>query len=277
MSRVHLCLGSPAVNPYSFDKARIRIYSVEELCYFLRENAYLLDETIFTRGLSDWLYKECGLPELGQKLNMLQKNKGKPESFVTAIFEYTGYFKPEEIRETQRLVRVSANVTLTEKQKARADYFLESRRYVLAMQEYRNLLQDGDALAPDFAGSIYHNLGTSQAKLFLFEKAAASFEQAYRLTGNPESLLQYLAAMRLHLKEPEYLNFLTDHAEYYDASLELEKRVVARKEAWTNSRNQSVVSEIKGAFFSGEEEKCRELMGQEVEKLEEEYRDYVVQ
>ena len=65
------------------------------------------------------------------------------------------------------------------------------------------------------------------------------------------------------------MNFLTDHAEYYDASLELEKRVVARKEAWTNSRNQSVVSEIKGAFFSGEEEKCRELMGQEVVKLEE--------
>ena len=148
---------------------------------------------------------------------------------------------------------------------------------MLAMQEYRNLLQDGDALAPDFSGKIYHNLGTAQAKLFLFEKAAASFEQAYRLTGDPESLFQYLAAMRLHLKEPEYLNFLTEHAEYYEASLELEKRVVARKEAWVDSRNQSMVAEIKGAFFSGEKEACRELMRQEIGKLEEEYRDYVVQ
>ena len=273
MSRVHLCLGRTASAPYSFDKARVRVYSVEELCYFLKENAYLLDETIFTRGLSDWLYKECGLPDLGQKLNMLQKNKEKPEAFVTAIFEYTGYFRQEEIQETERLVRVSADVSLVEKQKARADYFLESRRYVLAMQEYRNLLQDGDALAPDFSGKIYHNLGTAQAKLFLFEKAAASFEQAYRLTGDPESLFQYLAAMRLHLKEPEYLNFLTEHAEYYEASLELEKRVVARKEAWVDSRNQSMVAEIKGAFFSGEEEACRELMRQEIGKLEEEYRD----
>ena len=277
MSRVHLCLGKTAAAPYSFDKARVRVYSVEELCYFLKENAYLLDETIFTRGLSDWLYKECGLPDLGQKLNMLQKNKEKPEAFVTAIFEYTGYFRQEEIQETERLVRVSADVSLVEKQKARADYFLESRRYVLAMQEYRNLLQDGDALAPDFSGKIYHNLGTAQAKLFLFEKAAASFEQAYRLTGDPESLFQYLAAMRLHLKVPEYLNFLTEHAEYYEASLELEKRVVARKEAWVDSRNQSMVAEIKGAFFSGEEEACRELMRQEIGKLEEEYRDYVVQ
>ena len=275
MSRVHLCLGRTASVPYSFDKARVRVYSVEELCYFLKENAYLLDETIFTRGLSDWLYKECGLPDLGQKLNMLQKNKEKPEAFVTAIFEYTGYFRQEEIQDTERLV--SADVSLVEKQKARSDYFLESRRYVLAMQEYRNLLQDGDALAPDFSGKIYHNLGTAQAKLFLFEKAAASFEQAYRLTGDPESLFQYLAAMRLHLKEPEYLNFLTEHAEYYEASLELEKRVVARKEAWVDSRNQSMVAEIKGAFFSGEEEACRELMRQEIGKLEEEYRDYVVQ
>lgn len=277
MSRVHLCLGRTAAAPYSFDKARIRVYSVEELCYFLKENAYLLDETIFTRGLSDWLYKECGLPELGQKLNMLLKNKEKPEAFVTAIFEYTGYFRQEEIQETKRLVRVSADVSLVEKQKARADYFLESRRYVLAMQEYRNLLRDGEALAPDFSGKLYHNLGTAQARLFLFEKAAASFEQAYRLTGDPESLFQYLAAMRLHLKEPEYLNFLTEHTEYYEASLELEKRVVARKEAWVDSRNQSMVAEIKGAFFSGEEETCRELMRQEIGKLEEEYRDYVVQ
>lgn len=277
MSRVHLCLGRTAAAPYSFDKARIRVYSVEELCYFLKENAYLLDETIFTRGLSDWLYKECGLPELGQKLNMLLKNKEKPEAFVTAIFEYTGYFRQEEIQETKRLVRVSADVSLVEKQKARADYFLESRRYVLAMQEYRNLLRDGEALAPDFSGKLYHNLGTAQARLFLFEKAAASFEQAYRLTGDQESLFQYLAAMRLHLKEPEYLNFLTEHTEYYEASLELEKRVVARKEAWVDSRNQSMVAEIKGAFFSGEEETCRELMRQEIGKLEEEYRDYVVQ
>ena len=118
MSRVHLCLGKTAAAPYSFDKARVRVYSVEELCYFLKENAYLLDETIFTRGLSDWLYKECGLPDLGQKLNMLQKNKEKPEAFVTAIFEYTGYFRQEEIQETERLVRVSADVSLVEKQKA---------------------------------------------------------------------------------------------------------------------------------------------------------------
>ena len=73
------------------------------------------------------------------------------------------------------------------------------------------------------------NMGCAQAKLFLFEKAAVSFEQASRLGGDPDSLLSYLAAMRLHLKEQEYLNFLTEHPEYYETSLELEKLVVERK------------------------------------------------
>ena len=50
-----------------------------------------------------------------------------------------------------------------------------------------------------------------------------------------------------------------------------------RKEGWTASRNESVVAEIKSAFFSGEEEKCGELMEGVLGKLEEEYRDYVVQ
>lgn len=50
MSRVHLCLGRLADNPYTFEKSRVRVFSIEELCFFLRENAYLLDENIFYPG-----------------------------------------------------------------------------------------------------------------------------------------------------------------------------------------------------------------------------------
>lgn len=37
MSRVHLCLGRLADNPYTFEKSRVRVFSIEELCFFLRE------------------------------------------------------------------------------------------------------------------------------------------------------------------------------------------------------------------------------------------------
>ena len=54
MSRVNLCLGQYARTPYTFEKARTRVFCVEELCYFLKENAWLLDEAVLGKGLADW-------------------------------------------------------------------------------------------------------------------------------------------------------------------------------------------------------------------------------
>ncbi len=71
------------------------------------------------------------------------------------------------------------------------------------------------------------------------------------------------------------LAFLTEHGEYYEASLKLEERVTARKEAWTGRRNNSRIASIRSAFFAGEEEQCGRLMRQETGRLMEEYRDYV--
>ena len=111
-------------------------------------------------------------------------------------------------------------------------------------------------------------MGCAQAKLFLFEKAAVSFEQASRLGGDPASLLSYLAAMRLHLKEQGVSEFPDGASEYYGGVPELEKACGGTQEGWTASRNESVVAEIKSAFFSGEEEKCGELMEGVLGKLE---------
>lgn len=277
MGRVYLCLGQYAKIPYSFDAARVRVFCMEELCYFLKENAYLLDESMFSIELAEWVGSQCGLKELEQRLRLMIKNKEKPESFVKLILEFTGYYDPVKIRETQRMVSASADVTLAEKRKARADYFLESKRYVLALQEYRNILADEEGLIPSFQGRLLHNMGVAQARMFLFEQAAASFGQAYRLTGEEECLLMYLSAQRFLLKEPDYLNFLTEHPEYYEASLRLEERMVARRAAWTDSRNESEIASMKSAFFAGEEETCARLMNEELDRLKEAYRDCVVQ
>lgn len=277
MGRVYLFIGKNARTPYSFETARIRVYNIEELSYHLKENAYLLDEDVFGEALIDWVEEECGLPDLAKRLRALLKINDKPENFVRQIFEYTGYYDPKEAKEIQRQISVSGEVSLLEKQKTRADYYLGSRHYALAIQEYRNILNDGDGKAPAFEGMVCHNLGVAQARLFAFEEAAKSFERAYRLTGDDRCLRSYLSAMRLHLKEQDYLEFLTTHPEYHEASLKLEEQVVERESSWTNVRNDSPVAAMKSAFFAGEEETCGRLMAEEMERLKEVYRDYVVQ
>lgn len=277
MGRVYLCIGKNAGTPYSFDAAKIRVYNIEELCYHLKENAYLLDENVFGEALVEWVEEECGLPDLAKRLRALLKINDKPENFVRQIFEYTGYYDPKEAKEIQRQISVSGEVSPAEKQKTRADYYLGSRRYALAIQEYRNILNDAAKKTPAFEGTVWHNLGVAQARLFLFEEAAKSFESAYRLTGDERSLRSCLSALRLHLKEPDYLEFLAAHPEYHDASLKLEEQVVERKAGWTDIRNDSPVAAMRSAFFAGEEETCNRLMAEEMERLKEVYRDYVVQ
>ena len=42
MGRVYLCLGQNAELPYYFEKAKVHIWNIEELCYFIRENAWIM-------------------------------------------------------------------------------------------------------------------------------------------------------------------------------------------------------------------------------------------
>ena len=277
MSRVNLCLGQYARTPYTFEKARTRVFCVEELCYFLKENAWLLDEAVLGKGLADWLEKECALPELAARFRAMVKGKAKVEELVTLILDYTGYYDEKKTAKLKRLLQASADVSMVEKQKARADYFLAGRRYALAIREYLGLLSREEEMLPSLRGRIYHNLGSAQAGLFLFEKAAASFEQAYRLNAEAASLRCLLAARRMYMSEAEYLEYLTENETYYDASLELENQVAERKQQWTDVRNESVLASIRSAFFAGEEAECSRLMEEETERLKDAYRDYVAQ
>ncbi|HJC24021.1 MAG TPA: hypothetical protein H9761_09985 [Candidatus Eisenbergiella merdavium] len=277
MGRAILCLGQYAKIPYTFEKTRTRVFCLEELCFYLKENAGLVEPSCFTRQLADWLGEQCGLPELAARLRALIKGKEKPETIAPQILEYAGCFSEKEIQDTARLIRLGADVALPEKRKARADYFLENRKYAMAIQEYRRILNEEENRIPSFDGKLYHNLGAAQAGLFLFDKAEASFERAYRLGGQQESLLSFLAAKRLRLSEQEYLAFLTEHGEYYEASLKLEERMTARRQAWTDERNASRIASIRSAFFAGEEEQCALLMRQETNRLTDEYRDYAAE
>ena len=84
MGKAILCLGQYAQIPYTFEKTKTRVFCLEELCYYLRENAALVDASCFTREFADWLGEQCGLPELAVRLRALLKGKEKPEVIAPA-------------------------------------------------------------------------------------------------------------------------------------------------------------------------------------------------
>ena len=96
MGRVYLCLGQNAELPYYFEKAKVHIWNIEELCYFIRENAWIMEPELLTKELIDWVAQQCGLPKLAVLLNDSLKEEDCVTAFAACMFSYTGYCPQEQ-------------------------------------------------------------------------------------------------------------------------------------------------------------------------------------
>lgn len=232
MGRVLLLCGHDAKTPYRFTNPDVYVYCVEELCYMLKQNAFLLDADIMNKTLVQWLDQECGLSDLANTLYPMIHKKGTVSAFVLTILEYVGIYGAEQLKEVEELLKQGANLSVYEKYKTRVDRMVTSGRYADAIEEYDKLLEQLPDIELEIRAKVIHNKAVALAQLFLFDKAAKFFKESYDMYPLPETLIEYLAAMRLLLSEDDYLAHVADLPEAYEESLELERRVEALKENW---------------------------------------------
>lgn len=276
MGRVYLCLGKNAEVPYYFERARAHVWNIEELCYFVRENAWLLEPALLGKELTDWIAKQCGLPDLSRMLLSASQEEKPVMGFVKVLFQYTGYCSMQEADQVEKILKLNESANILERTKARGDYFLESKKFVLALREYDELLRQLKGMDPAFLGKIYHNSGVAQAQLFLFDRAAASFEQAWKLTKSEASARQFLAAKRLELGEQEYVAFLAEHPDLYNASLGLEEQVQRCNEKWKQDEDAVFILHATEALQDGAAHICLQMLNERAEQTKEQYRSCVI-
>ena len=99
MSGYILCQGKRARFPYYIENISTNIYTLEELCYYLNHNIYLLDETILNEELCRWILEELGLRKLYDKLYRMLDEKVPAGTFILPIFKEIHYLTMEEFRE----------------------------------------------------------------------------------------------------------------------------------------------------------------------------------
>lgn len=240
MENVILCNGNYAVKPYYLEEDNLRIYSVEELCYYLYKNAILIQADFFSDALYTWMSEELGLSEWVQQLLMLKGREDEVLRTMEFLFRITGYCDSEEILQVRSVLNESNHLTVFERRKLRADAYCKKKQYVMAMTEYEQLLQEinGEQMQITgeeqikFRAKLYHNIGVCEARLFIYEKAADSFMKAYETYPNTESYVQFLATVKLGSSQEEYLTYLSEHPESYEESLELENRISGIEKAW---------------------------------------------
>lgn len=243
MGRIYVCVGRYAGTPYTIKKAWVHVSCVEELCFYICNNAYLLEDDFFGPELVNWLEEECNLVDIARNLRSLVRQGAKLDVLVRTLLTQVHYCKDTEIDEVEKLLLSSDKISPVEKCKVRADYFLKNQKYVLAQKLYEELkdklLHDPHPEAvKDELAQVYHNLGVIYANLFMLNQAGDYFKLAYELDRKQSHMVAYLAACRIQMKDNEYLKHIATVPGAYEASAELEEMLKTTLQEWNVSEEK---------------------------------------
>lgn len=209
MSGYILCQVRRARVPYYIENISANIYSIEELCFYLYHNIYLLDSSIINEELCFWIRDELGLKKLSQKLYGLLDDQVKIGDFILPIFKEINYLSLDEFRRLNQQIQKLAQEPAVLRQKLKGDYLMEHGKYVNAIKVYQKALhekeehttQENGNLGGQFAGGIYHNMGCAYAKLFQMDEAIHCFSLAYEHLRTMASIKSYLYAVYMEYGE----------------------------------------------------------------------------
>ena len=204
MGELILCNQMLAALPYYIDNASINVYSLEELCYYIENNVYLLEPDFMNEELCNWISKELNMFEVADQLREICRQNGTLSEFVTCILKQSGYLRPNEIARIAQIRKEMESKSDYECGKMKADRYVENHRYISAIYEYRRLIEMEEQQNEVLTGNVWHNLGKAYAGLFLFQEAAVCLRRAYELNQNPESLRECLYACRCMRDEKNF-------------------------------------------------------------------------
>lgn len=193
-----LCQTKMAEVPYYLENICTNIYSLEELCYYLYHNLYLIDDTVLNEKLSIWLEDELGLSVLAGKISQKLREDYLLEDILYPIFKEINYLSYEELRILKHKLTALISEDQILREKKKGDTLVENRMYVNAIHVYQNLLAEnmiGEA-SLELKEAIFHNLGCAYSYLFQMEKALEFFWKAYEVAGSRDAMITYLLAYR---------------------------------------------------------------------------------
>lgn len=276
MGRVLLGTGEYATIPYCFENLGIRVYSAEELCYVLKENAFLLDVEILNKKLVRWIDEVLALPELAAELYPLINRKTSAGAFAATILRYVGFYEEEVIARIEGIYKSGADLNIYEKLKNRVDYMVSAGRYAAAVLEYDSLLEQLPQEEKMLRAKILHNKGVALCGLFFFTEAAEAFQEAYTVVPDCETLTEYLAAKRMSMEDGEYVAFVAAHPDYYAETMELESRVESLRREWEEAATKKQLDERMALKEEGDMAAYYEETDRWVRELKNKYRDSIV-
>ncbi|SFB04165.1 hypothetical protein SAMN05216249_107137 [Acetitomaculum ruminis DSM 5522] len=200
MGKVLVCNSVIAKTPYYIKEAGIKIFTIEELSYFISQNAYLLDESFMNVELCNFIKNELGMEELGNTLRELIRKQGKVAEFAAEIVYSNNFFNEEEKRKIRDILLKISSKNVFFRRKAKADEMFNRNQYINSIIEYNKLLEGEKdrTVSNEEYGNAYHNLASAYARLFLFGQAARYYKIGYSYNKSQETFKEYLFSLRFY-------------------------------------------------------------------------------
>ncbi len=227
MGSIILCHNKKARQPYEISRINCKIYTIEELCYYLCNHLYLIDYTIMNENLCKWLEEELELSELTENLRQNRIQNGSVEQFVMTILAHSSIYTTAELSRIQSVLDSLKNQRPVEKQKYKADNLLQSGAIKQAILIYLSILREepDDSVERKFYGKVYACLGAAYGRLFLYKEAASMYEAAFQICEEETMLKAYLYACRQYMTKEEYQNLLQMSKLYQSMEIHLQEEV----------------------------------------------------
>ena len=226
MSSLILCNTVKAENPFYFELTGTNIYTIEELCYYIYNNIYIITEEIFDDDLVFWLREELEMAELSEKISDMLLHKNSLKDLVVTIFCSADYYIEKEIKSLIEIMDSLEGMPILLRRKMKADNYMKYKNFSLALKEYESILKSPkiNELDSKDHGNIIHNLGIVRMNVSSFSAAAECFKDAYAKNNNKESLIHYLCALKLDKRDEEYEDALLNYNVKNDTIIDIEER-----------------------------------------------------
>lgn len=270
--RFLLCGSKRSRFPYEAEENRQVLYSIDEICYYLYHNSYLLEQEFFDQKLIDFIRNNLDMKLLADKLEFVKKKQAPLTEYIAAVMESTGYYKEAEWKRMQEKLTYFGTQSREERLKLLGDIYLTERRYTQARNQYQLLLnlEAASGESKEFFSMVYHNMGVLYMEMFYFEEASDFLKRAYDYAPQDEILKKLLLALKMAGMEVDYAEWKKKIREYQVAEWEREWQK-QEEEAILDDRNY-LAAEALSCKKQGKPGQFEEYAKKQLQEWMEEYR-----
>ena len=252
MNNVCLCTGNYAKNPFYLKFSDISLYSIEELCYYFMERVHLLDDSIVSAELVNWIRHECGLTQLADELDGYVRKHVSVAAFVSTVLDRTGMYDANTIKQIDRLLKEQSSLTTVERYKKRAEYLYQQGRFRQALSIYRELVEYIPSRDSAGRALLYYNMASIYAMDFAYKQAADLYYDAYLLHPDRQTRAAYILANKKALTDYAYGAFKRENPNWEEDFLKVEQLCAQADERWLASRERQLVTELAALRENGQ-------------------------